>query len=189
MAGSRPVKTRAARWARSGPGAFALRFALAFGLLMAGFEATRGTDFERFVVDGLFVAPAAATVNVLAPGTRAAAEGRAIASPEARLRVLRGCEGIETILLVVAAVLAFPATWRQRAGGLIVGVVLGYALSIGRLAFLFLSLRYFAATYEWTHGLIAPLVPVGALALFFLAWSGRTGPVRPPPRGGTAAHS
>jgi exosortase family protein XrtM len=166
---------------RDGSSAFALRFLMLFLVLFAGCETLRGTSTERFVVDGLFVMPAAALVNSVSSGERVTTAERQLASPGARLNVLRGCEGIETILLVAAAVLAFPAGWRQRATGLLIGTSLAYGLGIARLALLYLSLRFAPQLFELLHGVVAPLVPVALLALFFMAWSGRARRVAPAP--------
>jgi exosortase/archaeosortase family protein len=152
---------------------FALRFLVVFVVLTGGFEALRGGGAERFVVDDLFVGPATAVVNALVPAEHARAQPRAIESDHARLRVLRGCEGVETVFLVLAAVLAFPAGWRARALGAVGGTALAYLLSVARLALLFLGLRFWPAGFALTHGVVLPLMPVALLALYFLSWSGR----------------
>jgi exosortase family protein XrtM len=151
---------------------FAVRFLLGCGVLLAAFEASRGTAFERFVIEGLILRPAAFLINLLSPADHVQLIGRTLAlSGGAALRVTRGCEGIEMFLLLIAALLAFPALWRQRAQGLLVGSVLAYLLSLIRLILLCLTLRYSPTLWEALHGLVLPLGPIVFLAIYFARWS------------------
>jgi len=151
---------------------FAVRFVLGFAVLLAAFEASRGTAFERFVVEGLILHPAALVINLLHPTEHVQLIGRTLAfDAGAALRVTRGCEGIEMFLLLIAAILAFPASWQRRAQGLLVGSLLAYVLSIIRLTLLCLILRYSPTLWEALHGLVLPLGPIVLLAIYFARWS------------------
>src|SRR5579862_8808153 len=93
---------------------FALRFLVVFALLVGGFEVTRGTAFERFLVEDLVIRPAAAFINTLTPGDNVWVQGRTLASAQVSLLVTRGCEGVEIVALLVAAIIAYPASAKQR---------------------------------------------------------------------------
>jgi exosortase/archaeosortase family protein len=148
---------------------FGITFLLGFALLMGAFEASRGTAFERFVVEDVILVPTTGLINIVTPGEHVTLVGRTIAN----LRVTRGCEGIEMFLLLVAAILAFPgATAKHRLTGLLVGGVLAYLLSVTRLMALHYTLRYSPTAWEALHGLVLPLGPIVLLALYFLHWSG-----------------
>jgi exosortase family protein XrtM len=139
---------------------------------MGGFEAARGTAFERFVVERLILAPTAELINMTTPREHVELVGRTLVSPDgANLRITRGCEGIELFLLLTAAIAAFPASFRHRVRGLLLGTGLAYALSIARLMLLHYILRYDPARWEALHGFILPLGPVVLLSLYFLYWS------------------
>jgi exosortase family protein XrtM len=151
---------------------FALRFAVGFAILMGAFEASRGTAFERFVIERLILAPTTALINVVTPGEHVELVGRTLVSPDgANLRVTRGCEGIEMFLLLIAAIGAFPAAVERKVRGLLVGAVLAYVLTLARLMVLHYVLHYEPATWEALHGLVLPLGPVLLLSLYFLHWS------------------
>jgi exosortase family protein XrtM len=151
---------------------FGIVFMLAFGILMTAFEASRGSSFERFVVEGLILAPTTAIINTATPSEHVTLTGRTLMSPDgANLRVTRGCEGVEMFLLLIAAIAAFPASLRQRLRGLLEGSVLAYALTITRLMALHYILRYVPQTWEALHGLILPLAPIALLSLYFLHWT------------------
>jgi exosortase family protein XrtM len=160
---------------------FAIRFLAGFALLLAAFEASRGTAFERLVVEDLILRPTAWLISWVAPGEHAQLIGRTLAmSGGAALRVTRGCEGVEMFLLLIAAVLAFPASGWQRAQGLLLGAVLAYALSLLRLTLLCLILRHSPTLWESLHGLVLPLGPILLLALYFMHWSASVaGPPKP----------
>lgn len=151
---------------------FAVRFVLGFAVLAGAFEASRGTAFERVLVEGVILKPTAAVLALLAPGAHAQLFGRTLVlGGGAALRVTRGCEGIELFLLLVAAVLAFPALWKARLRGLLVGSLLAYVLSVLRLIVLCLTLRYSPALWEALHGLVLPLGPIALLTIYFARWS------------------
>jgi exosortase/archaeosortase family protein len=151
---------------------FAVRFVLGCAVLLAAFEGARGTAFERFLVEGLILEPAAFLINLLSATEHVHLIGRTLAwDGGAALRVTRGCEGIEMFLLLIAAVLAFPALWRQRARGLLAGSMLAYFLSLLRLILLSFTLRYSPALWEALHGLVLPLGPIVLLSIYFARWS------------------
>jgi exosortase family protein XrtM len=149
---------------------------------MGSFEASRGTAFERFVVEDLILVPTTSLINAVTPQEQAALVGRAIVSPGANLRVTRGCEGVEMFLMLAAGILAFPATLKQRVQGLLLGSMLAYLLSVARLMALHYVLRYSPNAWEALHGLVLPLGPIILMALYFMSWSAASSaPLRPDP--------
>jgi exosortase family protein XrtM len=167
------------------PFRFGFLFVIGFALLTGGFETVRGTAFERFVVETLILKPTTNLINFVAPQEHVELIGRTLASPGgSQLRVTRGCEGIEMLLLLIAAVLAFPTTLKRRMQGLLWGSVLAYILSVTRLVILHFVLRYSPGLWEALHGLILPLGPVVLMAFFFLRWS-----ATPPQAIGPATHA
>jgi exosortase family protein XrtM len=160
---------------------FALKFVVLFAVLYSAFEASRGSAFERFVIEDLILAPTTELINAVTPAEHVALVGRTIASTGTNLRVTRGCEGVEMLLLLVAGVMAFPASAKQRALGLSVGALLAYVLSVARLMALHYILRYSPQAWEALHGLLLPLGPIVVTALYFLHWSAGTSRGTPPP--------
>lgn len=158
----------------SPPIAFALKFIVCFAVLFGAFEASRGSMFERFLVEDLILAPSTGLINAFTPNEHAELHSRMITSPGSTLNVTRGCEGIEMFLLLVAAIAAFPASWRWRTQGLLFGSILAYVLSITRLMALHYILSYSPSAWEALHGLVLPLGPIVVMALFFMRWSAGT---------------
>ena len=152
------------------PVGFALKFLVAFALLAASFEASRGSAFEWFLVEDAILAPTVALINEIGP-EHVTLEERTITSPVSRLHVTRGCEGVEMFLMLIAGIIAFPANSRRRLQGLAIGSALAYVLSVGRLVALHYVLRYSPDAWEALHGLILPLGPIVVLALYFMHWT------------------
>jgi exosortase family protein XrtM len=153
---------------------FALKFVALFAIFMGGFEASRGTAFERFVVERLILGPTVSVIDAITPGEHVELADRTLITPDGtRLHVTRGCEGVEMLLLLMAAIVAFPATLTRRAQGLVIGSVLAYLLAVGRLVVLLYVLRYSPTLWDALHGLILPLGPVVLLSLYFLRWTAR----------------
>jgi len=151
---------------------FALVFLLLFGLLTGAFETTRGTGFERVLVERGILRPAVALINTLTPRDPVTLTGRSILrSNGSGIRVTRGCEGIELFLLLISGILAFPAAWRRKLHGILIGSVLAYILGIARLVSLHYIMVNSPAAWESMHGLVLPLAPVVLMAFFFLRWS------------------
>jgi exosortase family protein XrtM len=163
--------TRAPIRSRFMPLRFALSFAVVFAVMTGAFEATRGTAFERVLVEQLLLAPTAHLVNLVTPGEQLQLVGRTLQSPASHLHVTRGCEGIELFLLLWAAILAFPADLKRRMQGLAVGGLLAYLLAVARLMVLHYTLRYRPDLWEALHGLVLSLAPVIVLAAYFLRWT------------------
>jgi exosortase/archaeosortase family protein len=150
---------------------FALKFIVYFAILSAAFEASRGSAFEHFVVVDLIISPTTKLIELCTPQDNARLQDRVISSPAAKLRVTRGCEGIEMFLLLVAGIVAFPVSWPHRLRGLGFGSVLAYALSVARLMTLYYILRDSPSAWEALHGLVLPLGPIIAIALYFMHWT------------------
>lgn len=162
------------------PLGFAVKLILSFALLFGAFEASRGSEFERCVVEDLILEPTTALINAVTPDEHAQlSAGRVISSPGSKLHVTRGCEGIEMFLLLVAGILSFPASAARRLQGLLIGSALAYLLSIARLLALHYILRYSPGAWEALHGLVLPLGPIILMALFFMYWSERATPYLP----------
>jgi exosortase H (IPTLxxWG-CTERM-specific) len=84
-----------------------------------------------------------------------------------------GCNGIEACIVLIAAMLAFPATWRQRLIGIAIGIVAIQAFNLVRIISLFylgqwnMDWFHFAHEYLWQA-----LIMLDALFVFLL-WARR----------------
>ncbi len=62
-----------------------------------------------------------------------------------------GCNGIEAAIILIAAMLAYPAPWKHRAIGILAGLTAVQALNIVRVISLFYIGQWSPKAFEWAH--------------------------------------
>jgi len=81
-----------------------------------------------------------------------------------------GCNGIEAAIILLAAVLATPATWRQRLIGLALGLTTVQALNILRIISLFYLGQWNRTAFDWAHLYVWQALIMLDVLLVFLLW-------------------
>lgn len=81
-----------------------------------------------------------------------------------------GCTGLTPFLLFCSAVLAFPATWRQRILGLLVGLPALFALNIVRLVSMAWIGLYDEHLFHQVHVLWWQAIFIAAVGVAWFAW-------------------
>lgn len=69
----------------------------------------------------------------------------------AAVSIQPGCNGIEALICVIAAMVATPASWRYRMIGIGLGFVAIQALNLLRIISLFYLLQWNPVWFEWAH--------------------------------------
>ena len=113
----------------------------------------------------------AALLNAL--GQHVAVSGVILTAGSHAVSIQNGCNGIEAVVFLVAAIMAFPATWRQRAVGLVAAITLIQILNLARVVTLFLINRYKPDLFELFHLAIWQTVIGGAAIALFYVWTTR----------------
>lgn len=67
------------------------------------------------------------------------------------ISVEAGCNGIEALIILVAAMLAFPASWRHKIGGILLGAIAVQALNLVRVISLFYIGQWSMPVFHWMH--------------------------------------
>ena len=62
-----------------------------------------------------------------------------------------GCNGVEAAIVLIAAMLAFPAPWKSRAIGMLVGLTAVQVLNIVRVISLFYLGQWNRQAFDWAH--------------------------------------
>ncbi len=150
----------------------AIGFLAIFLVLDLGYLWARDNGFKPLLIDTLTVGPSAGLLSLLM-GTPVTAQGHLLVAEGARISVLNGCDGIEAMLMLVAAILVARGAWLVKLTGVFFGVLLLWGLNQLRIATLFASYLHAPQWFESIHGLVGPVVMVAAAALFFLWWSRR----------------
>ncbi|MDP2827735.1 MAG: archaeosortase/exosortase family protein, partial [Sulfuricellaceae bacterium] len=134
-----------------------LLFLATFLALQYGWEMSRGTALERFVIHDLTVKPAAWIIDGIWPQTGVQAQAHRLVAPAGRLNILNGCEGLETLFLLMAAFVAYPFAWRVRLLGMVLGVGVVFALNQMRIVMLWQVWSGDRTLFGLLHGTLLPL--------------------------------
>ena len=111
----------------------------------------------------------AAILNLFGEG--AAAEGTSVVSPRYSVNIRHGCDAIEPTALLVAAVLAFPAPWRRKGWGILLGTAVLAVINLVRIVTLFYVGIHFPRAFDAMHlDVWQPVFILLSLALW-VAWA------------------
>ena len=150
---------------------FALLYIFSFSVIQYAYSLCRDGFVEHLVIDVATVYPSSAFINFIAPGERAIASGHRILSAQGSISILNGCEGTETLFLLIAAIIAFPASWSNKIKGALLGTMLVYCLNQVRIVALFFSAQENRKWFDILHGYIGPSLIIVLSSLFFLWWA------------------
>ena len=84
--------------------------------------------------------------------------------------ILAGCNGIEAMICLTAAIIAYPATWVQRLWGLVLGYIAIQSLNIVRIISLFYLLQWNKQWFEWAHLYIWQGLIFLDVLIVFIVW-------------------
>lgn len=150
-----------------------LRFFLLFIVLLTGLFALRITTFATEWVTVPFTALLADISGFLITlfDDQVATEGVVIRSLENgfAVAIAPGCDGIEAVIILVAAVLAFPSSWKMKLAGMGIGFVAIQSLNLVRIISLFYLGQWSQAAFDWFHlYLWQALIILDALAVWLI---------------------
>lgn len=151
------------------------KFLIRFAVLLLGFYALVAI---QPVNDAVVVPFTAFLVKVSAAilravGEQVVREGTVIRSALFAVDVKNGCNGIEATLLLLAAMLAFPASAKARAAGLAVGLLAIQAVNLVRIVSLFWLGAHRRDVFDLFHAAIWQTLLILLAVGVFLAWGKR----------------
>ena len=81
-----------------------------------------------------------------------------------------GCDGIEAVIILVSAIVAFPSPWKHKIVGIVLGFIAIQALNLVRIISLFYLGQWNQTWFDWFHlYLWQALIVLDALAVW-LVW-------------------
>ena len=92
-----------------------------------------------------------------------------------------GCNGVEATIVLIAAILAFPASWKRKLIGLAAGIAAVQGLNIVRIISLFYLGQWNFNLFEWAHLYVWQALIMLDVLIVWLLW------VRTLPRGAPVA--
>lgn len=155
---------------------FLLKF---FGVLIALYFVVAWNPVNDHVIVPATEGITAAAGGILhVVGQNVSVHGTQISSSRFAVNVNNGCNGIEAMLILLAAIGTFPAPLRARAIGLGIGAVIVQLLNEIRIVSLYLIGAYRPAMFQVFHTAVWQVVVILAAIVFFLQWSSRVAPNR-----------
>jgi exosortase H (IPTLxxWG-CTERM-specific) len=84
--------------------------------------------------------------------------------------ILAGCNGLEAMIVLSAAVLAYPAPWKHRLVGLAAGSVAIGLLNLVRIVSLFYIGQWNRTAFEWAHLYVWQVLIMLDALIVWLVW-------------------
>ena len=81
-----------------------------------------------------------------------------------------GCNGVEATIVLVAAMLAFPATWQRKFAGLAIGVVAVQGLNVIRVISLFYLGQWRQDVFDFAHQYVWQALIMLDVLVIWLLW-------------------
>ena len=81
-----------------------------------------------------------------------------------------GCNGVEASIVLIAAVIAFPAPWRYKVPAIALGFVAVQALNIGRIISLFYVGQWNLDVFTWVHLYLWPVLIMFDVLIVFIVY-------------------
>jgi exosortase/archaeosortase family protein len=100
-------------------------------------------------------------------------QGTAIRNHAFAVNIKNGCNGVETMIIFLAAVLAFPATFKSRAIGLGLGLVAIQLINLVRVVALFLTGAYFPKFFDSSHTVVWQTIVILFGVFLWIFWANR----------------
>lgn len=99
----------------------------------------------------------------------------------AAVSIQPGCNGVEAMIVVLAAIAATPASWKYKLIGIGLGFLAIQALNVVRIISLFYLLQWNPVWFEWAHlYLWQALIMLDGLIVYLL-WVRMLPPIGEPP--------
>lgn len=96
-------------------------------------------------------------------------QGSVINLPSIALDVRFGCNGLEAVMIYSVAVIAFPASWKDKLMGILGGFLVIQVINILRISSLAYSAIHFKDLFEYIHIYIAQGMMIAvSLGVFFI---------------------
>ena len=111
-------------------------------------------------------------------GQAVTVSGTVIRSTRFAVNINNGCNGVEAMLILLASIVAFPASMKARAIGLALGALAVQILNAIRIITLYLLGAYQPRLFDLFHTAVWQIVIIMAAIGFFLMWSARVAPAR-----------
>ncbi len=132
-----------------------LRFLILFFVLVIGLFALEIYEPIRQAVilpfTSLLATISATIMQLFDPDVMAHGDVISSLSAATAVRIAPGCNGVEAVIILFAAIFAFPAPWKHRFVGFVLGFFAIQLLNLVRIISLFYLLQWDKNWFDWFH--------------------------------------
>lgn len=168
-----PPRDAASRGGRRGPLQPQVRFLVVFLVLIAiGFGVIALKPVNDAVVEPYtaFVARMAGAI-LRGMGENLTVRGCLLTSPRFSVSIFNGCNGLITTMILVTAVLAFPAGWRAKLIGVAGGILGVQLVNMVRIVSLYYIGVFFPKYFNSAHVIVWQTIVVLSGIALWVAWA------------------
>ena len=152
-----------------------IRFLVIFGAVYLLFHTTYFLVPDAFLRDLVYhygiVAISSDLINLCTPMEATSAIANKLISSKASLEIVRGCDGAGATFLLMAAILAFSAPWKQKLLGVAASLLLLYVINQLRVISLYFVVVYQRGWFQMLHTYFAPTLIIIVCCIFFVWWT------------------
>jgi exosortase family protein XrtM len=124
-----------------------------------------------FVITKLNAGVSSSLINLITPAEQTEVEGQILKSGSFMIAVARGCDGIDGILLITSALLAFPLAWKKKTLGIVLGILLLYGANLIRIISLYYVTKYRPGAFDFAHIYLWQTITIFIGVIFFAWWT------------------
>ena len=149
---------------------FFLRFAIFFLLMNFIYFLLADTFIQDFIFSSLTAKPAAAIIQFMSPGDGIWVTGNLLVSRYTSLRIIHGCEGVQCMLVITSAILAYKTSAMHKLAGVLCGVAFLYAVNLLRIVGVYFVVKYDRSALEVAHHYVGQTFVIMMMFAFFIIW-------------------
>ena len=156
---------------------FTIRFLIAFFVIDIAYLSVSETVIGKAFVNLCVARPSAFLVNAINPSESVVAFGPALKSVKANLNIGKGCDGMEGVTILSAAIVAVRRRLKYTFLGLLFGSITILLINTIRIAGLYLVLSQNPSYFEILHSFAGPLAIVAMGMSIFWVWLNKLGAI------------
>ena len=100
-----------------------------------------------------------------------AINGTHLSTPEFGINVVDGCNGIYATAILLSGVIAYPARFKHKSVGILIGFMAIFALNLVRVISLLYLGQYFPTVFKEIHVFVwQPIIIIWAIYIWYLWW-------------------
>ncbi len=96
--------------------------------------------------------------------------GSTLQGAHASMNIANGCDGVDMMLMLLAGLMSAKIRRRHQCFGALYGLMFLFLINILRLCGLFWVLQYQREYFQFSHGILAPFLMLGATGVFYAWW-------------------